>query len=62
VTLGLTGGELFVIGFVVIAVVSAPWWPRLGAAIAARLAGAPPEDSDRASAPPSGRSEGRSDR
>jgi hypothetical protein len=41
--LGLTFGELFVIGFVVIAVVSAPWWPRLGAAIAERLAGGAPE-------------------
>lgn len=37
--LGLTSGELFVIGFVTLAVVSAPWWPRLGAAIALRLAG-----------------------
>jgi hypothetical protein len=47
--LGLNGGELFVIGFVVIAVVSARWWPMLGAAIAERLAGAP---SDPAPVPP----------
>jgi len=40
VFLGLTSGELFVIGFVTLAVVSAPLWPRLGAAIAVRLAGA----------------------
>lgn len=26
----LTNGELFVTGFIVVAVVSAPWWPRLG--------------------------------
>jgi hypothetical protein len=35
----LTRGELIVVVFVVAAVVSAPWWPRLGAAIAERLAG-----------------------
>lgn len=28
--LGLTAGELVVVAFVVIAVVSARWWPRLG--------------------------------
>jgi hypothetical protein len=60
--LDLTGGELFVIGFVVIAVVSAPWWPRLGAAIATRLAGVPPDEPERPSTPPSGRSESRSGR
>jgi len=46
---GITGGELLVVAFVVIAVLSAPWWPRLGAAIALRLAG---ESDDRRSAPP----------
>jgi hypothetical protein len=30
----LSSGELFVVAFVTIAVVSALWWPRLGAAIA----------------------------
>jgi hypothetical protein len=33
VFLGMTGGELFVVTFVVVAIVSAPWWPRLGARI-----------------------------
>ena len=37
--LGLTNGELFVVVFIVVAVVSAPWWPRLGGAIAVALAG-----------------------
>jgi len=31
--LGLTNGELFVVVFIVVAVVSAPWWPRLGEAV-----------------------------
>ncbi len=39
--LGLTGGELFLVIFVTVAVVSAPWWPRLGAAIGELLAGKP---------------------
>ncbi len=30
---GLTNGELFVAGFVVVVVVSAPLWPRLGEAL-----------------------------
>jgi hypothetical protein len=46
VFLGLTSGELFVIGFVTLAVVSAPMWPRLGAAIALRLAGAEERGSE----------------
>jgi hypothetical protein len=37
--LGLTFGEAFVVGFIVVAVVGAPWWPRLGGAIAVALAG-----------------------
>lgn len=41
--LGLTPGEAFVVGFVVIAVVSAAWWPRTGAAIGAALSGKRPE-------------------
>jgi hypothetical protein len=60
--LGLTGGELFVIAFVVITVVSAPWWPRLGAALMTRLMGVPAENGERASAAPEAPSEGRSDR
>lgn len=59
---GLTGGELFVIAFVVIAVVSAPWFPRLGAFIAVRLAGAPEADAERPSTPSEGPSESRSGR
>jgi hypothetical protein len=31
--LGLTNGELFVVVFIVVAVVSAPWWPRMGEAL-----------------------------
>ncbi len=37
--LGLTSGELFVILFILVMVVSAPWWPALGEAIAVRIAG-----------------------
>jgi len=37
--LGLTNGELFVVGFVFVAIVSATWWPRAGAAIGRALAG-----------------------
>ncbi len=35
--LGLTNGELFVVLFVTFFVVSATWWPRLGAAIGRSL-------------------------
>ncbi|HEX9620120.1 MAG TPA: hypothetical protein VF989_08300 [Polyangiaceae bacterium] len=34
---GLTGGEWFVVIFVTVAVVSAPWWPRTAEALAKRL-------------------------
>jgi hypothetical protein len=37
--LGLTPGEAFVVGFVVVAVLTAGWWPRLGAAAGAALSG-----------------------
>lgn len=37
--LGLTSGEWFVIIFILVMVVSAPWWPALGEAIAMRIAG-----------------------
>jgi hypothetical protein len=30
----LTGGEIIILGFVVASVVSWPWWPRLGEAVA----------------------------
>jgi hypothetical protein len=35
--LGLTSGEAFVVGFVVIAVLTAGWWPRFGATLGAAL-------------------------
>jgi hypothetical protein len=37
--LGLTNGELFVAAFIVVAVVSAPNWPKAGGAIAVALFG-----------------------
>jgi hypothetical protein len=37
--LGLTDGELLIVVFITVAVVSAPWWPRLGAALATALVG-----------------------
>lgn len=36
--LGLSGGELFLVVFVTVAVVSAPWWARLGGALGEMLA------------------------
>jgi hypothetical protein len=47
--LGLTAGELLVVGFVTVVVVSAPWWPRAGAAIAELLGGS---DANRQHDPP----------
>jgi hypothetical protein len=38
----MTFGEFFVVAFIVVAVVSAPWWPRLGGAIAIVVAGKRP--------------------
>jgi hypothetical protein len=35
----LTSGEAFVVIFIVVAVVSTPYWSRLGGAIAVALAG-----------------------
>jgi hypothetical protein len=35
--LGLTFGEFFVVAFIVVAVVGAPYWPRVGGAIAVWL-------------------------
>jgi hypothetical protein len=40
VMLGMSAGELFLVAFVTIAVVSAPYWPRAGAVIAELLSGA----------------------
>jgi hypothetical protein len=40
--LGLTFGEAFVVGFIVVAVVGTPYWPRIGGAIAVALAGKKP--------------------
>jgi hypothetical protein len=37
---GLNGGELFIVAFVTIMVVSARYWPALGGRLAVRLAGA----------------------
>jgi len=37
--LSLTPGELFLVAFVTLAVVSARHWPRLGAHLAERLSG-----------------------
>jgi Sec-independent protein translocase protein TatA len=34
---GMTPGELFVVTFIVVMVVSAPWWPRIGEAVALGL-------------------------
>ncbi len=39
--LGLTNGELFIVVFVVVAVLTASWWPRMGEAVAEMLAGRP---------------------
>jgi hypothetical protein len=50
--LGLTNGELFVVAFIVVAVVSAPWWPRAGGAIAAALAGKHRANSKRRASDP----------
>jgi hypothetical protein len=37
--LGMTFGEVFVTGFILVAVLSAPLWPRAGAAVARTLSG-----------------------
>ncbi|HVW30723.1 MAG TPA: hypothetical protein VHC69_35445 [Polyangiaceae bacterium] len=36
--LGLTSGELFVVVFITVSIVSAPYWQRAGEAIAVALA------------------------
>jgi hypothetical protein len=45
--LGLTGGELFVVGFVVFLVVSARFWPMLGERAAHALGRRSARPSDR---------------
>jgi hypothetical protein len=35
--LGLTFGELFIVAFITVSVVSTPWWPRLGEWVADAL-------------------------
>jgi hypothetical protein len=42
----LTHGELFMVVFIVVLVVSAPWWPRVGGAIFVRLAGGGSRETD----------------
>ncbi len=53
--LGLTAGEAFIVVFIVVAVVSAPYWPRLGAAIAVAIVG---KNADGQKDAPGGRGEG----
>ncbi len=36
---GLSGGEIFIVAFVTIAVVSARYWPAVGERVAVRLGG-----------------------
>lgn len=43
---GLTGGELFIVLFILVAVVSAPLWPRLGAAVYLKLSGGGAREGD----------------
>jgi hypothetical protein len=43
--LGLTSGELTLVAILVFAVVSAKFWPAVGAALAVRLAGSGPRDA-----------------
>lgn len=45
--LGLAGGELLVVVFVTVAVIAAPWFPRLGAALGEWAAGGRSEGGDR---------------
>jgi hypothetical protein len=49
---GLSGGEIFIVTFVTVAVISARYWPALGERIALRLSGAVPRTVS-GSVPPS---------
>jgi hypothetical protein len=51
---GLTQGELFVVAFCVIAVVSARYWPRLGERLALLLAGKAPASGSKDADPDRG--------
>jgi hypothetical protein len=42
---GLNGGEWFIVAFVTVMVVSARYWPALGARIGERLGGGPSASS-----------------
>jgi hypothetical protein len=44
--LGLTYGELFIVVFVTVTVVSAPWWLRIGELVASALAGLPKDEGE----------------
>lgn len=48
--LGLTNGELFLVVFLAGVLITARWWPRLGSALASRLAGGQ-DDSNRSPGP-----------
>jgi hypothetical protein len=37
--MGLTAGELFVVAFITLAVLSAAWWPRFGEALMVAISG-----------------------
>jgi hypothetical protein len=37
--MGLTAGEIFVVAFITVAVLSAGWWPRLGEAFMVFVSG-----------------------
>lgn len=37
--MGLTAGELFVVAFITLAVLSAGWWPRFGEALMVAISG-----------------------
>lgn len=51
---GLTHGELFVVTFCVLAVLSARYWPRMGERVALLLAGKPAESPDKNADPDRG--------
>ena len=52
----LSSGELFVVAFVTIAVVTALWWPRLGATIAELVVNGRNERKPRSQTPSGGES------
>jgi hypothetical protein len=52
----LTGGEIFILGFIVVAVVSWPWWPKVGESVAMLLAGDKPSGAPAADRDPPNRS------